>query len=56
MLILTRRTSESIIIETSDGIIEVVICKINGGQVRVGIDAPDSVNVDREELVRESAA
>jgi carbon storage regulator len=56
MLILTRRVSESIIIETSDGTIEVVICKINGGQVRVGIQAPDSVDIWREEIPEESAA
>lgn len=55
MLILTRNTSESIIIETSDGTIEVTICGMKGGQVRVGVDAPDSVDIWRKELVEESA-
>ena len=55
MLILTRNTSESFIFETSDGTIEVTICGVKGGQVRVGIDAPDSVDVWRKEL-EESAA
>lgn len=53
MLKLTRRTAESIIIETSDGTIEVTICEINGGQVRVGVDAEDSVGIWRKELYKQ---
>jgi carbon storage regulator len=48
MLILSRRVGESICI--GDGL-RVVIVKIGGEQVRVGIEAPDDVRILREELV-----
>jgi carbon storage regulator len=47
MLILTRKVGESINIGTS---IKVTVINIEGGQVRVGIDAPRDVIVHREEI------
>ncbi|MDT8311904.1 MAG: carbon storage regulator CsrA [Methylophaga sp.] len=47
MLILTRRVGEKLIIN-DDIVIEVVGLK--GNQVSVGIDAPKSVSVHREEI------
>ena len=47
MLILTRRAGESIII---NGNIKVMILGVNGGQIRVGVDAPKEVDVHREEI------
>lgn len=47
MLILTRRIGESIIIQDD---IEVVVLAVKGNQVRLGIQAPDSVSVHREEI------
>ena len=47
MLILTRKVGESINIGTT---IKVTIINIDGGQVRVGIDAPKDVIVHREEV------
>lgn len=47
MLILSRKVGEKIIIGDN---IEVVISEIKGNQVRVGIAAPRSVTVDREEI------
>jgi carbon storage regulator len=47
MLILTRRSHESIRI--GDDVI-VTILAINGNQVRIGIEAPKSVAVHREEI------
>ena len=47
MLVLTRRLNESIIIA---GEITVTILEIRGDHVRVGIDAPRSVTVHREEV------
>ena len=48
MLILTRKEDEAIII---DGNIKVVILGINKyGQYKIGIEAPKSVTVDREEI------
>ncbi len=47
MLILTRRLTESIWIDTD---IKVTVLGIKGNQVRIGIEAPTSVAVDREEI------
>ena len=52
MLILTRRVGESIIIETPAGErITVVVLGVKGNQVRIGTDAPDDINIVREELL-----
>lgn len=50
MLVLTRREFETIKLYTSDGEIEITITKIEGKQVRVGIAAPDDVDIERGEL------
>jgi carbon storage regulator len=47
MLVLTRNVGETIVI---DGTIRVTVIAIQGGKVRIGIDAPDDVRVDREEV------
>lgn len=47
MLILTRRPGETVMIGDE---ITVTILAINGNQVRVGINAPKSVAVHREEI------
>ena len=49
ILILTRRISESIVI--ADDVV-VVVLGINGSQVKLGIEAPISVSVHREEIYR----
>lgn len=56
MLILTRTTNESIVIQTSDGEIEVIVLGVNKGQVKVGFKAPDNVDIWRSELLDDSAA
>lgn len=50
MLVLSRRQGESIII---GGDVVVTVIEVRGGQVRIGIDAPRSVDVHREEIYRE---
>jgi carbon storage regulator len=47
MLILTRRTGESLRIGED---VEVTVMAVNGSQVRIGIKAPRSVAVDRQEI------
>lgn len=47
MLVLTRRVSEHLRIGDD---VTVVILGIRGNQVRIGIEAPKSVAVDREEI------
>lgn len=53
MLILTRAQGETIVI---DGGIEVTVLKIQGRQVRIGVNAPKHVKVMREELVERDRA
>ena len=52
MLILSRKTNESLLIETAEGVIEVIVTEINPGQVRLGIQAPKDCRILRKELVQ----
>ena len=47
MLILTRSQNESIVI---DGDIKITVLNDPQGQVRLGIEAPDDVEIWREEI------
>lgn len=47
MLVLTRKPGEKIIIA---GNITITLLEINGGKVRIGIEAPTNVPIMREEL------
>ncbi len=48
MLILTRRLGESVLIGDQ---IRVKVLSVRGAQVRLGIDAPRDVQVNRDEVV-----
>lgn len=50
MLVLTRKIDQSIIIGDD---IRITIVDVRGDQVKVGIDAPRSIPVHREEVYRE---
>ena len=47
MLVLTRRGGESIVIGND---VTVTVLEVRGDQVRIGIDAPKSVPIHREEV------
>jgi len=47
MLILTRRPNETVCIGDD---VRITVLAVNGAQVRIGIEAPRSVVVDREEI------
>lgn len=49
MLVLTRKAGEVITIGDN---IQVRVLAIKGGQVRIGVDAPRQVSVNREEVLR----
>ncbi|HEU4566580.1 MAG TPA: carbon storage regulator CsrA [Marmoricola sp.] len=53
MLVLSRRAGESVVI--GDDVV-VTVLEVRGDVVRVGIDAPRSVRVHREEVYRELKA
>jgi carbon storage regulator len=48
MLVLGRKENQRLII---DGKIVVTIVKASGGNVRLGIEAPSNVSVQREEIL-----
>lgn len=60
MLILTRRPLEAVMIDHPAGLVTVTILGVKGNQVRIGIKAPTSIAVHREEIydaiLREQAA
>ncbi len=47
MLILTRKKNESLII---NGNIEITIVALDDGKVKIGVDAPKSVEIHRKEV------
>jgi carbon storage regulator len=47
MLVLTRRPGEEVVI---GGKIRIIIVSAKGDRIRIGIDAPPSVVVDRQEI------
>ncbi len=51
MLVLTRRCGEAVVIG-KDGKIRITFLATKGKQVRIGIEAPEDVNVDREEIFK----
>lgn len=48
MLVLSRKENERLVI---DGNIVVTVVRVAGGKVRLGIEAPASVQVKREEIL-----
>ncbi len=49
MIILTRKLGESIIIEDN---IKVSVVDINNQQIKLGIDAPKHITINREEVAK----
>ena len=47
MLVLTRRTGEEIVIGDD---IRVIVVEVQGNKVRLGVKAPASVRIDRQEV------
>lgn len=52
MLILSRKIGEAILV---DGGIRIVVLGVDGGAARLGIEAPGSVGILREEVVQRIA-
>src|SRR5687767_3980737 len=47
MLVLTRKVKEAIVLA---GTVRVVVAEVSGARVRLGVEAPRNVTVDREEI------
>jgi len=52
MLLLTRKKGEKIILDDGDKIIEVIYVDTHQGRAEIGIQAPSSVKIAREELLK----
>lgn len=50
MLVLERRIDEVIEIRVGEVLIEVLLCDIRGDKVRIGVQAPNHVTVNRREV------
>jgi carbon storage regulator len=50
MLIITRKVGESLIIDDN---IEIVISKVQDGNVKIGIKAPKNISILRKEIYEE---
>jgi len=50
MLVLTRKVGEEIVIDEH---VHVTVLSVRGGTVRLGIAAPSSIRVDRQEIREE---
>ena len=51
MLVLSRRTDESVILTIGDITIRVIVFEASQGKVRLGIEAPKEVAVCRDDAV-----
>lgn len=51
MLVLSRKVGETVVMGEGPGAIEVTVVDVQGGKVRLGISAPESVRVLRKELL-----
>lgn len=47
MLVLTRKVGQAIMIGDN---ITITLCEINGTQVKIGIDAPKDVHIERDDI------
>ena len=55
MLVVTRKVDERLRLLLPDGsVIWVMICRVSGEGVRVGIDAPPDVRIEREEIITDA--
>lgn len=47
MLVLTRRIGEAVIVRND---IKITVVALGNGRVKIGIEAPDGVPIDRQEI------
>lgn len=53
MLVLTRKQAEQIVIGDN---ITITVVRVDGNKVRIGIDAPKNVSIQRGELLANASA
>ena len=50
MLVLNRRMNDQVILRTAEGEVRVTVVFVRGREVRLGFEAPDSINIVRAEI------
>lgn len=50
MLLITRKEDEVVNLYTTDGVIKIHVKSFRNGQVRIGVDAPMTVQIMRDEI------
>ncbi len=50
MLLITRKEDEIVNIYTTDGVIKIHVKSFRNGQVKIGVDAPMTVQIMRDEI------
>lgn len=50
MLVLSRKIGQTIIVETEKGLIQIAVTAIDGGRVKLGIEADKSIQIMRGEV------
>jgi carbon storage regulator len=53
VLILTRKVGESVMIGND---VSITVLRVKGNQVRLGVNAPKDISVQREEIIKRIAA
>ena len=53
MLVLSRKTNQTIVIQTEKGPIQIVVRAVEGGRVKLGIEADKSIQIMRGEVMDE---
>ena len=54
MLVLERKEGQRIILETSDGTVEIVLFNLQQGRASIGIAAPETIKIIRKELLADA--
>ena len=56
MLVVTRKVDERLRLLHPDGsVIWVMVCRVSGEGVRIGIEAPPDVRIEREEIITDGS-
>lgn len=56
MLVLTRKRDEEIVLQVEEQTVRIRVVAVDGGRVRLGIDAGQDVKIIRSELLHEGVA
>lgn len=50
MLVLSRKSSEGIVVSIGGQVVKLIVVEVRGDKCRLGFDAPHEVQIDRREI------